>query len=62
MLECSDTLCERRGRGFDSAQVRDSIDLPFEDARVDHLSNRDSNSTANGPKLQNQQRMRQAQA
>jgi hypothetical protein len=63
MLEGSDTLCERRRRGIDPAQVRNSMDLPLESARVDHLPNRDPNSAAYGPKLQNgKQNRRRAQS
>ena len=58
MLELSDTLYKRRERGFNPIQVRNVIDLPLEDARVDHLPNRDPNSAAYGPKLQNLQQMR----
>ena len=54
MLECSDTLGERRGRGIDAAQVRDFIDLSLENARVDSLSNGDPNSATHSPELQSQ--------
>jgi hypothetical protein len=58
MLERSDTLCERRGRGIDPAQVRNSMDLPLENDRVDHLPNRDPKSAAYGLKLQNRKQIR----
>lgn len=51
MLERSDTLCERRGRGVDPVYVGDSIDLSLENARVDSLSNGDPNSATHSPKL-----------
>ena len=56
-LERPDTLSERRKRGVDPAQVRDSIHLPLENACIDRLSNGDPNSATHGPKLQTRRRM-----
>jgi hypothetical protein len=57
MLERSDALGESRGRGIGTAQIRDSIDLPLEDARVDRLSNGNPHSTTHSPRLQTRRRM-----
>jgi hypothetical protein len=48
-LKRPDTLRERRRRRVKPAQVRDSIDLPLENACVDRLSNGDPNSTSHSP-------------
>ncbi len=52
MLELPDTPGERCGRGIEPAEVRNSIDLPFENACIDCLSNGDPNSATHSPKLQ----------
>ena len=49
-LERPDALGERRGRGAEPAEARNSVDLPLENARIDRLSSRDSNSAAHVPK------------
>jgi hypothetical protein len=50
MLERPDTLSERRGCGVEPVEVRNSVDLPLENASIDRLSNGDPNSTTQGPK------------
>ena len=57
MLELPDTPGERCGRGIEPAEVRNSIDLPFENACIDCLSNGDPNSATHSPKLQTWRRM-----
>jgi hypothetical protein len=52
MLERSDALGESRGRGIGPAQIRDSIDLPLENAREDRLSNGNPDSATDSPRLQ----------
>ena len=46
MTERSNTLCERRRRSVGPGQIRLSIDLPLENARVNCLSNGDPDSGA----------------
>lgn len=51
MVESSDALGERRGRGVGPGQIRNSIDLPLENACVDCLSNGDPHRGTHSPEL-----------
>ena len=49
-FERPDTLGERRRRGVEPAEVRNSIDPPLENTCIDRLPNGDPNSATDNPK------------